>query len=218
VLRVLLVSVPGNRLLLLLIGLLSFCLTTTTNHAAGISLSRAAPGLVWIAETTIPSLVASLLLYLAIAQRPFALPAPGTEWPPILRLSFRYLAVWLATLCLAAYFQGGWFAYTHGAASVAAFVLIAPFAEEILFRGTIYELAERSFAGNATKAVWISSVRFSLQHFQLHGYRADRAALTQVSFTFLMGLVFATLRRRSQSIWPAFALHILTNLPSAFGQ
>jgi len=151
-------------------------------------------------------------------RRPFALPAPGTNWPPILRLSIRYLAIWLAALVLVAYFQGGWFAYTHGAASAAAFVLIAPFAEEMLFRGTIYELAERSFPDSETKAVWVSSVCFSLQHFQLHGYRADRAALTQMAFTFLMGLVFATLRRRSQSLWPAFVVHILTNLPSAFGR
>jgi membrane protease YdiL (CAAX protease family) len=87
-----------------------------------------------------------------------------------------------------------------------------------MFRGTLFELAERSFPGNEGAPVWITSVFFSLQHFQLHGYRADRAALTQVAFTFPMGLVFATLRRRSQSLWPAFVVHILTNLPSAFGK
>jgi len=151
-------------------------------------------------------------------RHPFALPAVGTNWLPILRLSFSWMVVWLAGSRLAAYLRGGWFAYTHGAALIAGFVVIAPLAEELLFRGTLYELTERSFTGSSTAAIWLTSVFFCLQHFQLHGYHADRAALTQVAFTFPTGLVFATLRCRSQSIWPSYVLHILTNLPGAFGK
>jgi len=152
-------------------------------------------------------------------RQPLAVPAAGTNWCPILRLSFLWIAsIWSYGSCLDAFLRGGWFAYTHGAASIAAFVVIAPFAEELQFRGTIYELAQRSFAESRAAAVWLSSACFSLQHFQLHGYHSDRTALTQVGFTFPMGLVFATLRWRSQSIWPGFVLHILTNLPGAFGK
>jgi len=43
------------------------------------------------------------------------------------------------------------------------------------------------------------------------------AALGQVAFAFPMGLVFGSLRRGSQSIWPGLGLHFLTNLPGAFG-
>jgi len=57
-----------------------------------------------------------------------------------------------------------------------------------------------------------------LKLFRLHGYHADRDVLTQVAFTFPMGLVFGTLRRRSQSIWPSYILPMMRNLPGAFGK
>ena len=85
-------STTANRILLFIIGLASLCLTTTTNHLFAILLRWAAPDFLWVADATIPSLLASLGLYLAIRpHRPFALPAPSTSWPPIIRLSIRYL-------------------------------------------------------------------------------------------------------------------------------
>jgi membrane protease YdiL (CAAX protease family) len=204
---------------LLVVGAASLGLTTTTNHAAAVFLRQAEPSLLWLADATVPLLLISMVLYFAIRPlRPLAAPAADTRWSPILRLSFIWIAVWLASSWLNACIRGGWFAYTHGAASVAGFVVIAPLAEEVLFRGTLYELAERSFGEVSPAAIWLTSACFSLQHFQLHGYRADRSALIQVAFTFPMGLVFAVLRRRSQSIWPGFVLHVLTNLPGAFGE
>lgn len=208
-----------NRTLLIAAGLLSLCLTTAVNGIAGGWLKRNAPQFALLADATIPSMLASLIFYLAVRpERPFAPPPRSTNWPPIIRLCAIYLAIWVSGSALVACIRGGWRAYTHEAAPLFAFVLVAPLAEEIMFRGTLFELAERSSFAFPAAPIWITSILFGLQHFQLHGYRADSAALTQAAFTFPMGLVFATVRSRSRSIWPALILHILTNVTGAFGQ
>src|SRR5262249_36631540 len=125
-----------------------------------------------------------------------------------------WLVVWVLACSIYAWRLGHWPAYTKGFASVAAFVLIASWGEEMLFRGAIYELTEREWP---RAALFVSTLCFSLHHFELHGFRAARGALAQVGFTFVMGWIFGRFRKESGSLWPGLGLHVLTNLPNAFG-
>jgi len=194
---------------------LSLVLTTTVNRLSGAWLVTHAPGWAWLADACVPSTMAALLVYLAIRpQRPFGRPEPGTLWPRLLRLGAVWLGIWIAACTVYAWRLGHWPAYAKGPAPVAAFVLIAPFGEEMLFRGALYELTERTWP---RAALFVSTLFFSLHHFELHGFRATRAALAQVGFTLVMGWIFGRFRKTSGSLWPGLGLHVLTNLPNAFG-
>jgi membrane protease YdiL (CAAX protease family) len=115
---------------------------------------------------------------------------------------------------------GHWIRYrlANGTGQIIGFLLFGPAQEELLFRGAIYELTKRSSHGTSSLApILVSSIMFSLHHLQLHGYHLSGAAALQLAFTLPMGLVFASLRAASDSLWPGFALHVLTNLPGVFG-
>jgi membrane protease YdiL (CAAX protease family) len=87
----------------------------------------------------------------------------------------------------------------------------------MLFRGAIFELAERTFFRSAVAPVLVSTVLFSLYHLQLHQFHVTPFVATQLAFTVPMGIVFGRLRALSGSIWPSFVVHVLTNFPHCFG-
>ena len=78
-------------------------------------------------------------------------------------------------------------------------VMLAPLAEELLFRGVIF--AAITHPHRPMHAVWVSAALFGL----LHG------ALSVMVATFLLGLIMGLLRLRTGSIWPAWALHVGNN-------
>jgi len=200
------------------VGLVSLVLTTTVNRAAGRLLDDVLPRFDWIADAAVPSCLACLLIYLACAPaRPFAAPDRNTDWRSIARLSAGWLTIWLLFSVALPSALGHLTAYTHGAANIAAFVVFGVIGEELLFRGAIFELAQRVRPGSEWFPIGLSTVFYSLHHFDLNHFRATPFALLQVGFTLPMGLVFATLRSRSGSLWPGAALHVLTNLPGIFG-
>jgi len=211
------VSKNVARIWLVPLGLISLGLVTTVNRLAG----RLAPDVAWLPDSCIASLAVCIAVYLAIRPaRPFAPPLPTTPWPRVLRLSIGWLVLWLALSAIAASAAGHWLRYrlANGPSEIIAFVIIGPLQEELLFRGAIFELAERSALTRDTLApVAISSILFALHHFQLHGYHLTPAALLQAGFALPMGWVFGTLRAQSASIWPAFVVHVLTNVPGVFG-
>ena len=141
----------------------------------------------------------------------------GTPWVRVLRVSVVWLGLWLLGRSLVAVAEGRWPAYAHGPAAVAAFLLVAPLGEELLFRGAIFELVQRGWPGKKLLPVTLSAVFFSVHHFELHRFQIDSASLSQVAFTLPMGLVFGALLLWTGSLWPAFGLHVLTNLPDAMG-
>ena len=75
-----------------------------------------------------------------------------------------------------------------------ALAVIAPVAEELMFRGLAWEIMGR-FALPGTAAFW------AIAH-------ALPALLLPV---FLAGLVIGELRRRTDSLWPGLAVHMITN-------
>ncbi len=79
-------------------------------------------------------------------------------------------------------------------------IVAAPFAEEILFRGFLFQGFRNGYGWK--KAALISSLIFAVMHFQLSVFIP----------TLLLGLLFATLYNRSNSIWPGIILHLFMNL------
>lgn len=78
-------------------------------------------------------------------------------------------------------------------------VIIAPLAEEILFRGFI-------FAGLRQRYGWKPAALISAGLFA-----AVHLSPLSVPPLFLLGWIFAYLYHRSNSIWPAILMHVLTN-------
>jgi uncharacterized protein len=78
--------------------------------------------------------------------------------------------------------------------------VIAPFVEEIIFRGFIFAGFKARYGW--VKAAVLSSGLFAIIHFQ---------PLAIIGI-FLMGMIFAFLYHYSGSIWPAIIMHMSTNL------
>jgi membrane protease YdiL (CAAX protease family) len=78
-------------------------------------------------------------------------------------------------------------------------VIVAPLAEEIFFRGFLFQGFRQRYGWE--KAALLSAAIFSLGHM-------DPASLIP---TFVLGLIFAYLYQRSNSIWPGMIMHFLTN-------
>lgn len=79
-------------------------------------------------------------------------------------------------------------------------VLVAPAAEELLFRGFIYPVVERS--SGASVAVFATSLVFSLLHGIQYGWRWQNLILLLV-----VGVVFGMIRARTGSIIPPTLVH-----------
>lgn len=208
------------RFLYILLSLLALGLITTANRLGARGLQAVSGDrLLWLAGLCVPSFVVCTVLYLGVRpERPFAGPPVNAPWPRMLRLSGAWLLVWLAASAVAALVVGHWISYTTGVYSILCFVLIGPLQEELLYRGALFELAQRVWPSRRFwSPVIATTIPFALQHFQFHGYQLSRPALLQVGFTIPMGLVFGSLRSLSGSIWPGFVVHVLTNLPGAFG-
>ncbi|MGQ7052700.1 lysostaphin resistance A-like protein, partial [Bacillus cereus group sp. BceL245] len=81
---------------------------------------------------------------------------------------------------------------------VLSIAIITPVKEEILFRGILYRFLEKKY--NFLVSIIISSFIFGL----LHGGLLITATI--------MGMVFAMLYKKTQSIIPSIILHIVWNL------
>ena len=203
------------RLLLVLVGSSSLTLTVLLNYWAGRELPPAAG---WVADAALPSCLGILGVAFALrTTRALGWSAAATPWRSVLRISGLWLGGWLSVSLPYACSKGSWVAYAHTAPRLAAFLVFGPLGEEILFRGCVFEQTERAFPASRVAPVWISSLLFSAHHFSLNHYLLTSFAISQMAFTLPMGLIFARLRQWSGSLWPSLALHVLTNLPGAFG-
>lgn len=208
----------SDKVILLILLLVSLFLTTTVNRWTGVALVSVHPDAGWIASAAIPSCIVILSLYFCLGSRAVL------RWPQlsppnrrfIVSLSALWLGLWLSASVAAAFAMGYWPTYARGWPAILAFIVFGPIGEELLFRGMIFERVRRIWANSARPAIWISTIAFSLHHIQLHRLPLDGAALAQIGFTLPMGLVFAQLRERSGSLWPALLLHAATNLPFIF--
>lgn len=93
-----------------------------------------------------------------------------------------------------------------------AAVLIAPFGEEMIFRGVMYHYACNAVAemANRKKAFYIANTIQALAFGIFHGN------LVQGTYAFFLGLVLGYLRERFGSIWAPVLAHMLINACSSF--
>ena len=82
---------------------------------------------------------------------------------------------------------------------VLASVILAPLAEEVLFRGFLFAGFRQRYGW--VQAILLSSAIFALFHLQLAAFIP----------TFMLGAVLAFTYQRSNSIWPGIILHFLVN-------
>lgn len=78
------------------------------------------------------------------------------------------------------------------------------FGEEFVFRGVIYHLWAQS---SRPAACWVSALLFGALHLA-----NDPHSLLQAAFAVAYGLALAGVVRRTGSIWPGVAAHVLHNL------
>lgn len=202
---------------LLVVASLSPIITTTANRMAGHILLAFAPRASWLASAAIPSCLTILVIYLIVSsRRSLQWPSLPTEaWQALARLAVTWELIWLAGSGVAVLLAGKWIQYADGTAEILAFILFAPLGEELLFRGVIFELVAALWPHHMRRPAIVSTALFCLHHIQLHSHPFRGLALAQLMFTLPMGMVFATIRARSGSVWPAFLLHVATNIPGA---
>lgn len=192
-------------------------LTSMVNRSAGIVLERHLSSAAWIATAAIPSAAVIALSYIWLGS-PSLLrwpPIDQQRWREVVRRSVVWLLFWIGGLIATSVFLGHWMTYAVGPALIVAFVVFGPIGEELLFRGVVFDTAKDLFPRTDLFPIIISAATFSLHHVQLHEHPFRALALAQLFFTFPMGIVFARLRVVSESLWPPFILHVLTNLPAA---
>lgn len=88
-----------------------------------------------------------------------------------------------------------------------AAVLLAPFGEELIFRGVIFYYAKKMVADleNRKMAFWIANIVQALAFGILH------LNVVQSTYAFIIGLVLGYLAHRYQSIVPTILAHMLIN-------
>ena len=86
-----------------------------------------------------------------------------------------------------------------GAARLVRVCLLAPLAEEGVFRGAVQRRAQPLGRG---QAILLQAVLFAVQHKGPAG----------MAYALVCGLVLGTLRSRTGSVWPGMLLHTLNNL------
>lgn len=199
--------------ILICIGIAAMFCTRLSNRIAGELL-----GVHWLASSFFPAAVVAVAVYLSTRPvRPFAFSDPSTHWRRVFQISGVWLAAWLTGSALYSATQGSWVAYVTGAPALIGFLLLGPITEELIFRGSIFELAERAWPQVAVAPILVSTALFSAYHLQLHDYQITPFVLLQLAFTLPLGYVLGTVRGLTGSIWPGLAVHIATNLPHAVG-
>lgn len=86
-------------------------------------------------------------------------------------------------------------------------LLFIPLGEELLFRGYFY----------GKYGDWKSAASFAFWHLQDWNFANPYGVLFRVFYAFLMGLWFARFRKKTGSIVPSWALHVLFNLLTNLG-
>ena len=87
----------------------------------------------------------------------------------------------------------------HAAGLLLGIAVLAPLAEELFFRGSLFTALQRTSPGFVVS--WTTSIAFVLAHQEPRMWAP----------VLLVALVLSELRRASGSLWPGFALHAAFN-------
>lgn len=127
---------------LIVIGALSLGLLTFVDDNVSAFLLANAPQLTWVGRYRIASLVVCLALYLLSGPgRSFLLPRADANWRAVGFIA----AVWFVPTLVLVYLVRIRLPHVYGTAGFVAFT-VGLLGEELLFRGAVYQLAERGAA------------------------------------------------------------------------
>jgi membrane protease YdiL (CAAX protease family) len=190
----------------------SVALITAVDNAAAAILGLFAPSLQCVAWVRVPSLLACAAMFFITN------PADSYRLPQATSITFSVVALallWLLPAAYAVLVAKIWVPSLPRWIDVVAFMLTGLLAEELLFRGAIFQMATRAAGSHTALAAWaavlVSAGFFALQHIQYHGFQLSPAAAVQISYTFVMGIVFGLLRHKTGSIWTPIAVHMINN-------
>jgi membrane protease YdiL (CAAX protease family) len=170
---------------------------------------------VWLLDLHLPELVIALVLYLATG------PAGTWRLPSRYDVSRRFSVgtplVWLGVgigstaLVMAVRGPGAW---SKGVGLCVTHLL----GQELLFRGAIYQLAERVWParrdepdGIAFWAVLASALLWGLAQLQYFGFAFSGPLAWQVVRALVFGLLMACARPYFRSLWPGAAFQAINN-------
>lgn len=83
-------------------------------------------------------------------------------------------------------------------------VLVAPIAEEVVFRGLVYTRLRRGMP------VWAACIISSLLFGLLHGQ------ILWIAYAFLLGIIFSIVMERTGTIWATIIMHVGFNLVGGY--
>jgi membrane protease YdiL (CAAX protease family) len=132
----------------------------------------------------------------------------GIFWGAVVAVLHLGVLIWYRTT-----FQGFRFELPADAASWLNPIFGAPVAEELLFRGLIFQRLEKA-VGTAGGVV-VSAVLFALIHFPywfLSGAKTGWDLAAAEGEMFVYGVVFAVLFRLTRSLWAPLVYHFANNL------
>ena len=204
-------SSASKKNMLFLICITSICLIVMIDNIAYSFFNFISPSLKVIAQLRLPSLSMCYLIYRfskSIIQNHSFINSNS-------RTAIRTSLFWIIPTAYFVLVKKVWVPEISTWIDITAFMVTGLIAEELLFRGAIFELTKevmpKAQFGRFSAAILISALFFGLQHFSYHHFNFSQAAFTQVIYTFIMGIVFALVRESSGKLWPVILLHIITN-------
>lgn len=201
---------PG--LILILVGVLSLGLISVTDKLVFNFLKDLGSSLALLADLRLSSLLLVSIFYVGILKTHIV--EPSVKISPT-KKDFRWPIIWLVVTAYFVLVKKVWVPSLKDWVDWTAFMITGLVAEEILFRGILYDLCVKVFRDrrilNLSMPVLITSILFGLQHLSYHGFRINAASITQVVYTTVMGIIFANVKESTGRLWPVIVLHMLTN-------
>ena len=165
------------------------------------------------AAIRLPALIIALLLYAFIGGSATAIHLGfAVTRRPLALLCLVMVAVSLLLSLLAR----GWLPHPAATSDWLVFLATGLIAEELWFRGSIYQLAEQVLPAEPGRLPWLvigtSAALFGLSHLQYYGFRPSAPAFAQVAYTFVFGLSLGFTRAATGNIIAPILLHLFSNL------
>lgn len=121
-------------------------------------------------------------------------------------------ATFVVALAVAIFILRGWTAAYSDVRYPLVFIFLIPIVEEVIFRGWVFEISDRTWSHiHKLIPIILSAALFGLHHLQYYDFRLGKFALFQVVYTTLLGLVLGHLRWKTGSIYVGIILHVGMN-------
>jgi membrane protease YdiL (CAAX protease family) len=166
-------------LILISVGVLSLGLISVTDKLLFNFLKNLDSSLSLLADLRLSSLLLVSFLYIGILKTHIV--EPSVKILPT-KKDFRGPIIWLVLTAYFVLIKKVWVPNLKDWVDWTAFMITGLVAEEILFRGILYDLCVKVFQDrrilNLSMPVLITSILFGLQHLSYHGFKINSASIT----------------------------------------